>query len=145
MHFTLQRQCQQSHALFGRLSFSHRRRFARVCRYMFRYNSILVQIYRIFISYMNIKKRAVKKVNPEFRSCISAGINKLYHYKCRRVRMLKKEHFKHATKLSRINTYYICRIVFKWCCLWASIKSGTLRSIPEHEKINLFFYEKIID
>ena len=69
---------------------SHRRRFARVCRYMFRYNSILVQIYRIFISYMNIKKRAVKKVNPEFRSCISAGINKLYHYKCRRVRMLKK-------------------------------------------------------
>ena len=141
MHFTLQRQCQQSHALFGRLSFSHRRRFARVCRYMFRYNSILVQIYRIFISYMNIKKRAVKKVNPAFRSCISAGINKLYHYKCRRVRMLKKEHFKHATKLSRINTYYICRIMFKWCCLWASIKPGT-GNIPEHEKSNIFFIKK---
>ena len=86
---------------------------------------------------MNIKKRAVKKVNPEFRSCISAGINKLYHYKCRRVRMLKKkEHFKHATKLSRINTYYICRIMFKWCCLWASIKPGT-GNIPEHEKSHI--------
>ena len=72
---------------------------------------------------MNIKKRAVKKVNPEFRC------------------MLKKERFKHATKLSRINTYYICRIMFEWCCLWASIKPGT-GNISEHEKINIFFMKK---